>query len=439
MLGLVSNGATEGEQLEFKKETYRKTVGPRAERWTQELEFCKDVAALANHRGGLLLIGIDEIDGVATEVTPVFNTSSEREEQRLRAAALNFLSPPVETSFVPIPVAGGGFCLGVVIAPSPRAPHAVLSDPGDPRKSLRYPVRHGAGTSWLSETEVSERHRRRFAAQDQIDARRDRVLADGIDALVDSDALWTFSAIVPDAVMEARLDGASLRSITEWAYLNVDGSPLGHTLGIGGRAIPAPGRVTLTGNRYRDDQDPAAPYDGYAALYLNGAAFVATTTSSDAASPRRLNRDQVVDDLIMTGDLGLRWAARQLGAWGSATMVGGFVDSGSADGQYRQALELGGWRFGRDDERLANTRAVHRQVSAATAASLEATTTMQGRLSHVGALASAVLQHFGLAEAEQLAPDGAIRSSAWPVANHRSLEAWATSTGVAFIPLSGER
>ncbi len=62
---LVDEGAHESEVLDFKGALDLPTKGPRPP-WLPEQEFAKDVAALANHRGGLLLIGVEEVDVAAT-------------------------------------------------------------------------------------------------------------------------------------------------------------------------------------------------------------------------------------------------------------------------------------------------------------------------------------------------------------------------------------
>lgn len=146
-----------------------------------EQEFAKDVTALANHAGGLLLIGVDEQDGAASEAVPSVS-DPDRDSQRLRQALVNHAQPVPRTAFVPIP-AVGGHQLAVIIPPSPLAPHAVTGGRGDDRRPLHWYVRDGAHVRALAESEVAERYRARFRGADDRAARRSRAAAEGREAL----------------------------------------------------------------------------------------------------------------------------------------------------------------------------------------------------------------------------------------------------------------
>lgn len=143
---LVSERTAESDQLDFKWAMYGATKGPKPP-WTDEQEFAKDVSAFANHRGGLLVIGVDDAGGIASGISPLPGTLiPELEERRLRQALVNFQAPVALSEFVWVPTAAGEWFLAVVVPPSVRQPHAVLGDRGDPRPALRYPVRHGKDT-----------------------------------------------------------------------------------------------------------------------------------------------------------------------------------------------------------------------------------------------------------------------------------------------------
>jgi hypothetical protein len=64
---LVAEQTPESEVLEFKQALWSRSPRPRPP-WTEEQEFAKDVGALANHRGGVLLVGVSEVGGVATSI-----------------------------------------------------------------------------------------------------------------------------------------------------------------------------------------------------------------------------------------------------------------------------------------------------------------------------------------------------------------------------------
>lgn len=67
---LVRASVRETDQLDFKGAMYHPTKGPRPS-WTDEQAFAKDIAAFANHRGGAILIGVQETNDIATSLAPV--------------------------------------------------------------------------------------------------------------------------------------------------------------------------------------------------------------------------------------------------------------------------------------------------------------------------------------------------------------------------------
>jgi hypothetical protein len=129
---VVGEGTRESEVLDFKRALWAKAVRPRPP-WSEEQEFAKDVGALANHRGGVLLVGVAEVGGVATAVAPFpIETSTEAEERRLRQALVNFLAPLATSEFTWVPAGAGEWFCAVVV---PRAcelhmPCLLRADPG---------------------------------------------------------------------------------------------------------------------------------------------------------------------------------------------------------------------------------------------------------------------------------------------------------------------
>ncbi len=272
---LVTERVTESDLLDFKGDVYPTTSRPRP-LWTNEQEFAKDVAAFANERGGLLLLGVQDAQGTAVATTPIRGISPEREERRLRQALLNNQAPVVDCSFVWMKATSGGHYAGIVIAPSRRAPHAVLGDPGDNKRPLRYPVRHGSDTTWLTEHEVAERYRRRLAFQEDDAARVRRVIAEGCDTMRMVEGVWLFVAVVPERPAAGSLDRLAVERTQRWFDGHRPSSPLGRDLPAYGRGIPAPRRVTFTGGRRLASDDETYIQDAYLELHMDGSAFSAT-------------------------------------------------------------------------------------------------------------------------------------------------------------------
>ena len=150
----VEQRLPEGPDLDFKREHYGTSDKDKE-------EFAKDVAAFANHVGGLLIIGVGDDNAVASGLSPVELSDSRR---RGMLAALRQRLAPFVPEIDVLPVAGDtdaeGFYL-IVVGRSLRAPHAVVVGPPN-RPLTLWPVREGTGTRYLHESELAEHYRDRF-------------------------------------------------------------------------------------------------------------------------------------------------------------------------------------------------------------------------------------------------------------------------------------
>lgn len=124
-------------------------------------EFAKDVAAMANTNGGVIVYGVREDDQRAAEITPVPVTTRERE--RLRALAARHIRPLIAgVEIVPLVTEEDDErgVLVVSVPASPDAPHVV----GE-RNEMGIPFRHGPHTEWMSEHQLERAYRDRFNRQ----------------------------------------------------------------------------------------------------------------------------------------------------------------------------------------------------------------------------------------------------------------------------------
>jgi hypothetical protein len=88
--GAAKRGLREDEELDFKQTLYGGTDSHRK-------ELAADIAAFANHRGGVIIFGVEDTDGAATNLTPV--ELSEGEELRMRQVSAANVAP-----FVPFEI-----------------------------------------------------------------------------------------------------------------------------------------------------------------------------------------------------------------------------------------------------------------------------------------------------------------------------------------------
>lgn len=387
------------------------------------------MTALANHAGGLLLVGVEEKDGAAAAAVATV-PDAEGEVQRLRRALVNHAEPVPRVEFVSVPSSDGGHYLAVVVPPSPLAPHAVAPPRGDSRRPLHWFVRDGADTRPLGEAELAERYRARFRGAEDHRARRDRAAADGRETLGRSPLLWLWTASVPHAPVPAVLDAQAVLDAEEWwqrQYRFV--SPFTRFLRAGGPAIAGPGRTTFTGAAYRKEHDEADPRDAYIELHADGTAFAATPVETNTGDDGGIGAVTLADDMILIVNLCLSWTLRQTGAWGSADLLSGLRDGRVPDGQLSAPMALVDYASG-GSRRLPATRLVHRPPSATTTVDLASADSVQGRLAASSRAAAGVLQWFGVPEPAQVAPDGTVRTDEWETLTSREVAVWAAEHGV---------
>lgn len=450
---LVAQGVRESEQIDFKlkphlpekgtsaKGSASATEPPTAEQnhkqtkqnWKPEQEWAKDVCQFANHRGGLLVIGIDEDEDVAIKAEPTVSDPAAL-EQRLRIALTNHTAPTPRIDVIPVPAAAGGFYLAVVVPPSELRPHAVTEGAGANRKTLTFPVRDGADTRWMDESEVADRYRRRASARVDREASMNEMVDNAAQQLGLAPGLWLYVSTTPESLGTSRLDRAMVKEITAWHHDYHFLSPLNRGMYFGWGEFPAPGRVTFTGQSARRDEEAADPRDAYVELFADGRAFAAKPVTFDTAADARQGQVGLLtlaDDTAMVLDLVLSWTVHQAGSWGTVDVQAGLIEGGELELPYATPLTLHSAASG-ELSRLANTRLVRRPVRAAVAADLRSCGTRQGRMGVVHDVASALLQHFGLADADMIESDGTMIGFNWGGRNRETVKAWASECDVAY-------
>ena len=122
-------------------------------------DFPKDVAAMANSGGGMIVYGVEESDKRATGLVDAGDLS-ERHERALRSVAVSAIHPPVFDLGVFRLAGEEGSAVAVVVPPSVDGPHLIYRG-----EYFGAPVRNDADTVWMKEQAVASAYRMRFDAQ----------------------------------------------------------------------------------------------------------------------------------------------------------------------------------------------------------------------------------------------------------------------------------
>lgn len=169
---LVEEGIPEGRQLEFKRDHYGRKDEDRR-------EFAADVSAMANAVGGYLVIGVDERNGIASDVSGVATPDPD--------GLVRAVSDTIRTSFEPpilefrvkwIAIEGERGVLVIKMARSWSAPHRVTV-----AKDYRFFIRDENGKHPMSVEEL----RRAFLFASEVEERIRRFRTERLEILTNNE------------------------------------------------------------------------------------------------------------------------------------------------------------------------------------------------------------------------------------------------------------
>lgn len=405
----------EDEDLDFKKGAYHKAKAP---------ELVKDVAAFANARGGIILLGVHAPAGLASEVHPLLlDDATEREMGQWVASQL---VPVAQFGVEMLPLPDNpshGFYL-LTIPPSPLAPHAQRLPDG----SLRYPQRRGSRTDFLSESEIADAYRNRFQqARAQVDA-LDSVQDEGC-ALLSNKYGWLTLALVPNARGRASLDHHILEAWRrDVATLSAMGKPdtlfTTNHLGVGTRAR----RAVLTD---LSQLTAASVTASYAELHTDGSGFVAWPIFS-VQHTIDIRDYELVQQLEAMLRLLTEHGMLHTGATGDAVVQVGIHNAvyGYSPEPIYTNISLSQGHLPAGSIWPRSRHLTRFPVGQHTIAMQPVVQSSVERLIAVRMLLTDTFQAFGVVAVPQVSSEGQLCLAYWPQDRHPSLKKWATSVGV---------
>lgn len=398
----------EDEDLDFKTQLYGNGDSDRR-------ELAADIAGLANHRGGVLLLGVTEENGAAGELAPV--ALSDAEEARMHKIAADNIAPFVDFRLLriesPRDPAHGVYAL--VIPPSRDRPHGVRLNDG-----LRFPIRAGTTRRWLAESEVRAMYGDYFRAVEGDVGRVSR-LADQLAAAVAVDNPWVLVSVVPASASEFEITNRELRRMEEWAKQFVPADIVSGWLA--GSTIPAAHpdmRRVLLSSGY----ESPPPFTYHAShLYTDGAAAVARVMpfhGPEKEGESGLLRDDLFQVLAQCLHVAIRHAAENCAAFGPVVVEARLLASSPLRLYFSQ--HSGFYDFA-NEGRTAQPPLLSRQTF-----TIESLIGAQGILAATRALAADFVHAMGSSEVQPIGPGGVIRLGYW--GNQSAVEQWAQQNGV---------
>lgn len=424
-------GLPEDYDLDYKRQRYRTGgKGP--------IDAAADIAAFANASGGLLIVGIEEDGtGVASKLYP--DTSQDDLGVWLDQVAAARVSPTPPIRHRTIPIAGGSAHI-VSVAPSTKKPHAVTT--GD--NTLKYPVRSGTMTRYMSEPEIADQYYRRIQSTIDLQSSIEALNREATSILQTADMLdnrsWLILSSVPSAPGNLELESGIAEQWVDWIEPALRDFPT------------QPGMDWLFTSRYLNhasvgfrsilltDRDTGGLgfNHSFASLRLDGSGFIAfghpgiRSIHNDASEMRDVYDEHVVVDVIH--GLGvLSNHAIRTGATGDLSIGSQLCsDRPVALFQYRSHHYCG---------QLGNTRAVDRRTPLGMRS-----TPIEGPalpspdlVALTRSVVTDLFSSFGLAQPiqitarNQLVLRGFYRDQSGPIDIHRNIEKWATSAGIESI------
>lgn len=287
----VSEKVTETDQLDWKGALPTKA---------ESLEFAKDVAAMANSGGGMVVYGVfeDEMTSAAREIAGVEGWG-DAEQRRLRAVAYSTIRPPVHgLTFDAVRLDDERHVVALLVPPSPDSPHLVWSG-----GNFTAPIRYGATTAYMSERQLEQGYRTRFDQREGVDAELDKRLEQLGRGLDLNERVWFTAAAIPLVPRPSQLGRVGrevarcilTESITENPYIAAPGMRSG-SLSVNPQAGHRRWRAVDMGYR--------GALQGIVEIHDDGGVSLATLNRNSPSSGFEESHVHVGHVQIFVGELG---------------------------------------------------------------------------------------------------------------------------------------
>ncbi|MEV0360637.1 ATP-binding protein [Nocardia sp. NPDC050697] len=227
----VAQGVEEADDLDWKSELL-------PVKGLQLTDFPKDVAAMANSGGGLIIYGVRESQKAATERIGV-GECDEGYERALNTAAVNAITPPVFGLKVHRLGSVDKRAVAVEVPASVDGPHLIYRN-----EYFGAPLRNNADTVWMKERQIEAMYRARFDERRHATEALDNLYVEAARGRDTQTRAWLFAVAHPRVPrLQNRLTRDDVREVlTRTEKLTMTYAPGGvHPLESVDRLNPRPG------------------------------------------------------------------------------------------------------------------------------------------------------------------------------------------------------
>lgn len=182
-------------------------------------DLAKDVAAMANSGGGMLVFGVRDSGSRASEAPGIASAfSADTYVRDLHRVALNRVSPPILNLAVHTFTDDVRHGLAVVVPPTNEAPHLIFV-----QDSFRAPYRNGPDTAWMTERMLESAYRARFNARREREYELREILEQAIGPEYNAET-WIGAIARPagDTACSHRLEREQVQTILDGALKLAD-------------------------------------------------------------------------------------------------------------------------------------------------------------------------------------------------------------------------
>lgn len=421
------SGVEEDGQLEF-KEVRQTFLGDDKDR----SELAKDVCAMANARGGLIIFGIGDESGRAGALLPFKPPTG---EIRLRIAQIlrshTRPTPPFDVAVVNSVEKHGLIFVVLAIPRSADAPHARLRtdarDGSDHRETwFQFPVRFEAGIDYLSESELASRYEGRQRGLVQRQARlRDLLNSANPDRLANPACFQLSVGAVP---VNAGDFSITNDAIHEWRGRIAD-------MGRGDRSFGSNAQLAVERHLIRQGSVRMVAHDGTIEMHSDGSLAAGYSWLAPEAKllERHFQQPAAIQDYFLLTRLttlaSIAGAFAAEGAACSGDLLIAVRLTSLTETSRPRAMSLVGSAGQNETDFIPfvnDELACEVQLETQSSIDLLAGPVDTALTTEYHRLGTAVMQGLGLAECALTTRDGHVRPDSWPIGRQPELRQWAT-------------